>query len=150
MHFYNAKHSANFIKMVLEKKMKIIVQIQHRPTERSLHMNLIQTLPDGKIKIHHIKFTKTHYHTFGVRFPQWKGEEGESINKEIVDELPEDSIIYFVMEREIYTITRKEMLDLDCQWLIKDVRPVYSVPLSLLKPFYQEGDWHLDGLWEIG
>jgi len=150
MHFYNAKHSANFIKSVLEKKEKIIVQIHHNPTERSLHMNLVQTLTDGKTRIHHIKFTKTHYHTFGVRFPKWSGEEGESINKEIIDSLPENSIIYFVMPTEIYKITRKDILQYNCLWYIKDVRPVYSVPLSALEPFYQEGDWHIDGLWEFG
>ena len=45
------------------------------------------------------------------------------------------------MPDSIWTITRKEIVDYDCQWLIKDVRPVYSVPLSALKEFYnQTGD----------
>jgi len=150
MHFYNAKHSANFIQRVLERSEKAIIQLVHRPTEKKLHVELIQKLENGKTRTHHIKFTKEHLHYFGRIFPKWEGEEGESINKEIIDQLPEDSIVYFVMKTEIYKITRKEIIEYDCQWLIKNVRPVYSVPLSALTPFYQEGDWHIDGLWEFG
>ena len=113
-------------------------------------MNLIETLSDGKTRIHHVKFTKRHYETFGFKFPKWSGEMGESINKEIIDVLPENSLIYFVMQKEIYKITRKLLLEYNCLWYIKNVRPVYSVPLSALTPFYQEGDWHIDGLWEFG
>ena len=150
MHFHNAKVASQFIQRVLEKKFKRIVQIQHNPTEKRLHMNLIEKLPDGTTLTHHVKFTKTHYHTFGVRFPKWSGEEGESINKEIIDGLSENSIIYFVMTEEIYTMTRKDVIDYNCQWLIGGVRPVYSVPLSALTPFYRKEDWHLDGMWELG
>ena len=45
MHFHNAKVASQFIQRVLEKKFKRIVQIQHNPTEKRLHMNLIEKLP---------------------------------------------------------------------------------------------------------
>ena len=55
------------------------------------------------------------------------------------------------MPDSIWTITRKEIVDYDCQWLIKDVRPVYSVPLSALKEFYNQTGVNSDpfGLYEV-
>ena len=151
MHFYSAKQAAKCIQMALEIRHKIITQVHHQPTERALHMNLIEKLENNNTRIHHIKFTRNHYHTFGVRFPKWNDEEGESINKEIIDNLADNSIIYFVMPDSIWTITRKEIVDYDCQWLFKDVRPVYSVPLSALKEFYNQTGVNSDpfGLYEV-
>jgi len=156
-HFYNAKQASDFIKRVLEVREKIIVRIHHMPTGKALHMNLIQELGDNipdnlvKTRIHHVKFTKRHYETFGFKFPKWSGEMGESINKEIIDVLPENSIIYFVMPDSIWTITRKDMLEYNCQWLIGNVKPVYSVPLSALKEFYNQTGENSDplGLYEV-
>jgi len=156
-HFYNAKQASEFIKRVLEVRHKIIVRLHHNPTEKSLHMNLIEELGDNipdnlvKTRTHHVKFTKRHYETFGFKFPKWSGEEGESINKEIIDVLPENSIIYFVMPDSIWTITRKDILEYNCLWYIKDVKPVYSVPLSALKEFYNQTGENSDpfGLYEV-
>ena len=69
-HFYNAKQASEFIKRVLEVRHKIIVRLHHNPTEKSLHMNLIEELGDNipdnlvKTRTHHVKFTKRHYETF--------------------------------------------------------------------------------------
>ena len=150
-HFYNAKQASEFIKRVLEVREKIIVRIHHYRIGKALHMNLIQELSDGKTRTHHVKFSKRHYETFGFKFPKWSGEMGESINKEIIDVLPENSIIYFVMPDSIWTITRKDMLEYNCQWLIGNVKPVYSVPLSALKEFYNQTGENSDplGLYEV-
>ena len=150
-HFYNAKQASEFIKRVLEVREKIIVRIHHYRIGKALHMNLIQELSDGKTRTHHVKFTKRHYETFGFKFPKWSGEMGESINADVIDALPEDSIIYFVMPDSIWTITRKDMLEYNCQWLIGNVKPVYSVPLSALKEFYNQTGENSDplGLYEV-
>ena len=158
-HFYNAKQAADFIKRVLEVREKIIVRIHHMPLGKALHMNLIETFDTiktqsqsvDKTRIHHIKFTKRHYETFGFKFPKWSGEMGESINKDIIDVLPENSIIYFVMPDSIWTITRKDILAYNCLWYIKDVKPVYSIPLSALKEFYNQTGEKSDpfGLYEV-
>ena len=150
-HFYNAKQASEYIKRVLEVREKIIVRIHHYRIGKALHMNLIQELSDGKTRIHHVKFTKRHYETFGFKFPKWSGEMGESINADVIDALPENSIIYFVMPDSIWTITRKDMLEYNCQWLIGNVKPVYSVPLSALKEFYNQTGENSDplGLYEV-
>ena len=151
-HFYNAKQASEYIKRVLEVREKIIVRIHHMPTGKALHMNLIETYATSEYtRIHHVKFTKRHYESFGFKFPKWSGEMGESINKEIIDVLPENSIIYFVMPDSIWTITRKDLLEYNCLWYIKDVKPVYSVPLSALKEFYNQTGENSDpfGLYEV-
>ena len=150
-HFYNAKQASEYIKRVLEVREKIIVRIHHYRIGKALHMNLIQELSDGKTRTHLVKFSKRHYETFGFKFPKWSGEMGESINADVIDALPEDSIIYFVMPDSIWTITRKDMLEYNCQWLIGNVKPVYSVPLSALKEFYNQTGENSDplGLYEV-
>ena len=114
-------------------------------------MNLIEEQSDGKTRIHHVKFTRRHYETFGFKFPQYSGQMGESINKEIIDTLPENSIIYFVMPDSIWKITRKDILEYNCLWYIKDVKPVYSIPLSALTEFYNQSGENSDpfGLYEV-
>ena len=150
-HFYNAKQASEYIKRVLEVREKIIVRIHHYRIGKALHMNLIQELSDGKTRTHHVKFSKRHYESFGFKFPKWSGEMGESINADVIDALPENSIIYFVMPDSIWTITRKDMLEYNCQWLIGNVKPVYSVPLSALKEFYNQTGENSDpfGLYEV-
>ena len=150
-HFYDAKQASEFIKRVLEVRHKIIVRLHHYRIGKSLHMNLIEDQSDGKTRIHHVKFTRKHYETFGFRFTKWSGEMGESINKDVIDTLPENSIIYFVMPDSIWTITRKDMLEYNCQWLIGNVKPVYSIPLSALTEFYNQSGENSDpfGLYEV-
>ena len=150
-HFYNAKQASEFIKRVLEVRHKIIVRLHHNPTEKSLHMNLIEEQSDGKTRIHHVKFTRRHYETFGFKFPRYSGQMGESINKEIIDTLQENAIIYFVMPDSIWKITRKDMLECDCQWTPEHRTPVYSIPLSALTEFYNQSGENSDpfGLYEV-
>ena len=142
MHFYDSKQASNFIKVVLKQRHNIIVQEVHKPTQRSLHMELLEKLPDNTIKTHHVKFSREHYHQFGNRFPQWYGQQGESINKDIVVGLPDNALFYFVFPESIWTITKhKIMNECGCEWIPKHKTPVLSVPLSELTEFYnQTGD----------
>ena len=46
---------------------------------------------------------------------------------------------------------RKDILEYNCLWYIKAVKPVYSVPLSALKEFYNQTGENSDpfGLYEV-
>ena len=153
MHFNNSVIAANFIKKVLERRDKKNIQVLHQPSDKkSLHVNLIET-PNylaGLPQItHHVKFSKEHFHAFGHFFKKWEGQEGESINKNILLGLPSTSIIYIALPDEIKMISVKGWLEYNLLWTTKSGAELYTIPYDDMTYFYQQKDDPL-GLWEFG
>ena len=149
MHFNNSKIAADFIKRVLEHRDKKDIQVLHQPSDKkSLHVNLIEK--DGLKKItHHVKFSREHFHAFGHYFPKWDGQEGESLNKNIIFGLPSNSIIYIALPNEIKMMSVKDWKDYNLVWTTKSGAELYTVPYDDMEFFYQQKDDPF-GLWELG
>ena len=149
MHFNNSKIAADFIKKILEIRDKKNIQVLHQPSDKkSLHINLIEK--DGLKKItHHVKFSKEHFHAFGHFFKKWEGQEGESINKNILLGLPSTSIIYIALPDEIKMMSAKDWIEYNLVWTTKSGAELYTIPYDDMTYFYQQKDDPL-GLWEFG
>ena len=153
MHFNNSKIAATFIKRVLEHRDKKDIQVLHQPSDKkSLHVNLIETptvescLPTIT---HHVKFSREHFHAFGHYFPKWEGQEGESLNKNILFGLPSNSIIYIALPDEIKMMSVKDWKDYNLGWTTKSGAELYTIPYDDMEFFYEQKDDPF-GLWEIG
>jgi len=100
------------------------------------HINLI----DAKTgQIFHIKFATEQFHKFGEFFPEYSGEEGESVDRSVVDkELRNNDIIFFCQPE----IIRKCLVeDLKKFAFIRendadDGIETYSIALSRLDIFF--------------
>ena len=149
MHFNNSVIAANFIKKILERRDKKNIQVLHQPSDKkSLHINLIEK--DGLKKItHHVKFSREHFHAFGHFWKKWEGQEGESINKNILLGLPSTSLIYIALPDEIKMMSAKDWIEYNLVWTTKSGAELYTIPYDDMKYFYQQKDDPF-GLWEFG
>ena len=149
MHFNNSVIAANFIKKILERRDKKNIQVLHQPSDKkSLHINLIEK--DGLKKItHHVKFSREHFHAFGHFFKKWDGQEGESLNKNILLGLPSTSIIYIALPDEIKMMSLKDWLEYNLLWTTKSGAELYTIPYDDMEYFYQQKDDPL-GLASLG
>ena len=153
MHFNNSVIAADFIKKVLEIRDKKNIQVLHQPSDKkSLHVNLIET-PNylaGLPQItHHVKFSKEHFHAFGHFFKKWEGQEGESINKNILLGLPSNTLIYIALPDEIKMMSLKDWLEYNLLWTTKSGAELYTIPYYDMEYFYQQKDDPL-GLSSLG
>ena len=149
MHFNNSVIAANFIKKILERRDKKNIQVLHQPSDKkSLHINLIEK--DGLKKItHHVKFSREHFHAFGHFFKKWDGQEGESLNKNILLGLPSNSIIYIALPDEIKMMSAKDWIEYNLIWTTKSGAELYTIPYDDMEYFYQQKDDPL-GLSSLG
>ena len=146
MHFNNSKIASDFIKKVLEIRDKKNIQLVHQPSDKkSLHVNLLDI--DSNIT-HHVKFSREHFHAFGHFWKKWEGQEGESINKNILLGLPSNSIIYIALPDEIKMMSLKDWLDYNLLWTTKSGAELYTIPYDDMKYFYQQKDDPF-GLYEV-
>ena len=138
MHFNNSVIAANFIKKILERRDKKNIQVLHQPSDKkSLHINLIEK--DGLKKItHHVKFSREHFHAFGHFFKKWDGQEGESLNKNILLGLPSTSLIYIALPDEIKMMSAKDWIEYNLVWTTKSGAELYTIPYDDMTYFYQQ------------
>mgnify|MGYP000701698714 CR=1 FL=1 len=150
MHFNNSVIAANFIKKILERRDKKNIHVLHQPSDKkSLHVNLLETDSKGWRKItHHVKFSKEHFHAFGHFFKKWEGQEGESINKNILLGLPSTSIIYIALPDEIKMMSLKDWLEYNLFRETINGSELYSIPYDDMKIFYKQSD-DFFGIWEF-
>ena len=89
---------------------------------------------DIKGRKHWIKFDRENFLTFGKHFPENEGKLGETIDKEVVDDLKDDDIIYFAKPDRIYFIKVKTIRD-SCRDRINntDKSTTVSFPIELLE-----------------
>ena len=152
MHFNSSKMAADFIKKIFEIKYRKNIQVVHQPSDKkSLHVNLLEIPVDFRMETitHHVKFSKAHFHAFGHFFKKWEGQEGESINKNILLGLPSTSIIYIALPDEIKMMSLKDWLEYNLLWTTKSGAELYTIPYDDMKYFYQQKDDPL-GLASLG
>ena len=152
MHFNNSVIAADFIKKVLEIRDKKNIQLVHQPSDKkSLHVNLLEIPVDFRMQTitHHVNFSREHFHAFGHFFKKWEGQEGESLNKNILLGLPSTSIIYIALPDEIKMMSAKDWIEYNLIWTTKSGAELYTIPYDDMEYFYQQKDDPL-GLSSLG
>jgi hypothetical protein len=127
---YAAEIIAKFYNSVMNRQLSI--HPNHINTNGS-HVNLL----DQSGQIFHVKFANENFHKFGEFFNDYSGEEGESIDRSIIDRLKDSDIIFFAQPE----IIRKCLVeDIKRFGYVReneadDNTETYSIALSRLEVF---------------
>jgi len=95
----SAKYASKLV--ILAYPFKILVVKKSHVHEYGNHIRLTEQKTGKKF---HIKFARETFKKFGLFYPEYAGEEGESIDKTVVDELDNDDIIFFARPEAINKI----------------------------------------------
>lgn len=99
----NSEDASLFIKGALLAK-GIETQTHHlHHTAKANHVALIEKISG---KVHHVKFAKEPFYSFGYYFKQFPHEHGDSLDEEVVESLKDDDVIYFAYPDIIYKIEK--------------------------------------------
>lgn len=132
----NSKEASEIISNILQKQNVKAVFTHHNPS--GSHIDLIQPTELGNL-IHHIKFAREPYLTFGHAFKQYKGQYGDSLDEVALDELPNSSILYFAFPNKIYRVDKSDFERLHLKRKNSNGIWTYSYPLSMMELIYDVG-----------
>lgn len=130
----NARYGAELIQNFYNQNMNRSLSIHQRHFNiNGHHIDLI----DHTGQIFHVKFATETFHKFGEFYTEYSGEEGESIDKSIVDRLKDTDLIFFCQKEVIrkclvedlkkYGFIRENLSD--------NRTKTYSIALSRLEVF---------------
>lgn len=129
----NSKEASEIVQSILRVGNITSVFTHHNPS--GSHVDLIQQTDFGNI-IHHVKFSREPFLTFGHIFKQYKGRYGDSLDEKALDELPNSSILYFAFPRNIYKVEKTEFERLNLKRKKSDGVITYSYPLDMMEIIY--------------
>jgi len=118
----NTKEAVNTVKKLLPNGIKVIKKGQH------FDLLLMKN-------IYHLKFANESFHSLGKFFPEWEGEEGESINVNSISHLNSSDHIIFVTPLYIKTIDVDKLKNRGKMRTQKNGEVTYSIPVSFLEDF---------------
>ena len=95
----SAQYASKLVRLAYPFK-ELVVKKSHVHKYGS-HIRLIEPKTGKRF---HIKFARDTFKKFGLFFPDYAGEEGESIDKSVVDELDDNDIIFFARPEAINKI----------------------------------------------
>lgn len=89
---------------------------------------------DNSGRKHYIKFDRENFMSFGQQFREYNCTIGETIDKEVLDSLEDNDIIYFAKPDRVYFIKVKTIRD-SCRDRINDTdkSQTVSFPIKLLE-----------------
>jgi hypothetical protein len=134
MTIQNSKEASEIILNLLQKQNIKSVFTHHNPS--GSHVNLIQPTEIGNI-IHHVKFAREPYLTFGYFFKQYKSKYGDSLDEKALDELPNSSILYFAFPNKIYKVAKDDFKRLNLKRKNNSNVWTYSYPLQKMELIYE-------------
>jgi len=118
----NTKEAVTTVKKMLPSGVIVI--------KKGLHFDLVLLTI-----VFHVKFANESFHSLGKFFPEWDGEEGESININSVDYLNSSDHIVFVTPNYIKTLEVGKLKNRGKKRIQRNGQVNYCIPVSYLEDF---------------
>lgn len=130
MKLNNTEEAATYIELqLLNDGIKTRLEPSYTK-DGALHLNLID---DANGIFYHIKFNREAFLTFGNYFPGYGTSLGDTLNDEVVQKLPDNTILFFCYPERIYKVTFKEFIK---PKLIRDTKQgakTWAYPLDYME-----------------
>lgn len=130
----SARYGAELIKKFYNQTMNRHLSIHpSHVNSNGSHIDLL----DDTGQIFHVKFATESFHKFGDFYQEYSGEEGESIDKSVIDKLKDTDLIFFTQPE---TIRKCLVEDIKKYGFIRENQTdnktkTYSIALSRLEVF---------------
>ncbi len=100
IHIKNVKQASWIIEIMLKNNGINTVKhpIHHNPNGQHVYLKCTEQFD----VTYHIKFATEFFMSFGDIFRQYKGQVGETLDKEIVDKLRDTDVLFFAYPDKIY------------------------------------------------
>ena len=130
----NSKEAGEIVKVLLANSGNPCTEYVRKRAGRARHIELISKHNN---RVHYVKYSKEPFIQFGFFFPEYRGDMGDSLDDDVVQNLAYNDTLYFAYPDKIYKV---EMRDFIKPKLTRQTRggvTTWSFPISLMDTFME-------------
>jgi len=130
----NSKEAGDIVKSLLANGGDVCQEFIRKRTDNATHIELISKHSN---KVHYVKYSKRPFEKFGQFFPAWIGEEGESVDNDVIQRLGFNDYIYFAHPDGIHRIEMRDFIKPKLTRTTRKGDLTWSFPIGLMELFME-------------
>lgn len=130
----NSKEAGQIVKGLLANGGNPCTEYIRKRTDTARHIELISK---DNHRVHYVKYSKLPFQKFGQFFSEWAGEEGESLDNDVIQRLGFNDTLYFAHPDKIYKIELRDFIKPKLTRTTKKGTLTWSFPIDLMDTFME-------------
>ena len=130
----NSKEAGEIVHSILANSGDPCTEYVRKRTGRAKHIELISK---HNHRVHYVKYSKEPFRQFGFFFPEYRGDVGDSLDDDVIQNLGYRDTIYFAYPDKICRVEVRDFIKPKLTRKTKRGVITWSFPIGLMETFME-------------